>query len=60
MNEGWACPKCGKVMAPWMPTCTESHAPPPIYSTGTQYPPFVPVREPLTGDPLPPQPMSIY
>lgn len=19
--EGWVCPKCGSVMAPWMPTC---------------------------------------
>jgi len=21
VNEGWVCPKCGKVLAPWMPEC---------------------------------------
>ena len=21
MSEGWECPKCGKVNAPWMPSC---------------------------------------
>lgn len=22
MREGWICPRCGRVNAPWMPTCT--------------------------------------
>lgn len=22
MSEGWICPKCGKVLAPWMPECS--------------------------------------
>lgn len=22
MNEGWICPRCGRVNAPWMPNCT--------------------------------------
>lgn len=22
MKEGWICPKCGKVLAPWMPECS--------------------------------------
>jgi len=21
MSTGWECPKCGKVFAPWMPSC---------------------------------------
>ena len=21
MKEGWVCPKCGKVLAPWVPSC---------------------------------------
>ena len=21
MKEGWVCPKCGKVLAPWMSSC---------------------------------------
>lgn len=21
MKEGWICPKCGKVLAPWVPAC---------------------------------------
>ena len=21
MKEGWVCPKCGKVLAPWVPEC---------------------------------------
>ena len=21
MKEGWVCPKCGKVYAPWIPSC---------------------------------------
>lgn len=25
-QEGWICPKCGKVHAPWVPSCECSHA----------------------------------
>lgn len=26
-NEGWVCPRCGKVNAPWMPQCSCSQQP---------------------------------
>lgn len=28
-QPGWQCPVCGKVMAPWMPSCSGTH-----HSTG--------------------------
>lgn len=47
MQEGWVCPKCGKVMAPWMPHCDGQH------STEVRMPGTgTPVQAPW--DPLPP------
>jgi len=46
MNEGWICPRCGKVLAPWIRECdckvTSSPSAEPYYP------------EPRTGDPIPP------
>ena len=25
-QEGWICPKCGRVMAPWVPECSCNYA----------------------------------
>ena len=33
-NNGWICPKCGKVHAPWVPSC-ECNNSPIQYGTGT-------------------------
>ena len=51
MNEGWKCPQCGRVFAPWVQECP--------YCSG-QYVGSDPsrtddpiLREPTTGDPLP-------
>lgn len=46
MDEGWICPKCGKVWAPWMPSCDCG-----MLSQFSSSP-TVPVV-PGTGDPLP-------
>ncbi|RPI50036.1 MAG: hypothetical protein EHM49_09065 [Deltaproteobacteria bacterium] len=52
MQEGWVCPKCGRVLAPWVAECDCTY----IISTPQ------PTTDPgytQTGDPLPPRPITI-
>jgi hypothetical protein len=56
MNEGWVCPKCGRVFAPWVSECKYC-GPGMIPLTGFSYPeppPWPIPHPPSTGDPLPP------
>ncbi len=33
-REGWQCPNCGRVMAPWMPSCENCQGKPqPVFNT---------------------------
>lgn len=34
-QTGWICPKCGRVLAPWMPGCNCAETRTVTYSTGT-------------------------
>lgn len=54
-QEGWRCPICGRVFAPWVPECTYPHT---TNKFNTQ--PEVrisqitwPHKDTLTGDPIP-------
>lgn len=38
MNEGWKCPQCGKIYAPWVPSCEACI---PVPAT-TVIPPYIP------------------
>ena len=52
MNEGWECPKCGKVLAPWVRECDH------VISTRFSYTYTIPAGLP---EPLPePQPWPDY
>ena len=53
MNEGWICPRCGKVWAPWMPSCTCAGVTVPLPNK-----PWIP-PQPTTGDPIPPDHYTI-
>ena len=33
-DKGWECPKCGKVYAPWMPSCADCNKPKPLQHGG--------------------------
>lgn len=35
MTEGWICPKCGRVLAPWMSECPCSYITPTVTCGGT-------------------------
>lgn len=47
-NNGWICPKCGCVLAPWISECPH-HLP----NIGVGSPIPWPYNIPSTGDPLP-------
>ena len=36
-NEGWICPRCGRVNAPWLPYCSCDDIAVDITTTGTPY-----------------------
>jgi predicted ATP-dependent serine protease len=46
MNNGWICPKCGKVYAPWVSQCG-------YCNDKIVVQPVFPRKEPSTGDPFP-------
>ena len=46
MQEGWICPRCGKVNAPWNPWC--SCEPKQISNTNTNTSEWTPVRDFMT------------
>ncbi len=64
---GWICPKCGRVWAPWMPSCsctdptTKTDEIQPIQQPYLPYDkiPTFPYNIPGTGDPLPPSHYTI-
>ena len=50
MQEGWKCPECGRINAPWLASC--DHVLPIAYPVHQSVP--WPLRNyPSTGDPLP-------
>lgn len=56
---GWICPKCGKVWAPWVPSCSCTDPTTKTEEIPSQQPylpwPTIPITiTPWTGDPLPP------
>jgi hypothetical protein len=51
MNEGWVCPKCGRVFAPWVSQCSYCE---PFLPGSTKEPNYCPLPTPSTGDCLPP------
>jgi len=56
MQEGWVCPRCGRVYAPWVAMCSWCS----LVTTGsiTITYPETPGGMPRTGDPLPPGPYT--
>ena len=53
MSEGWVCPICGGVNAPWVARC-------PCEGKCLTYTTLTPQYQPPydTGDPLPPEPVT--
>lgn len=53
MNEGWVCPKCGGVFAPWVEQC--GNCVPRSFPVPTDKYEYIPwpdeIRIPSTGDP---------
>jgi uncharacterized OB-fold protein len=59
MNTGWVCPKCGRVLAPWVSECpcgpTTQYFPGPGTTVTPVTIPPAPTVPYYTGDPLPDQ-----
>lgn len=56
MNEGWVCPKCAKVLAPWIKECNCQIEALPCLIPWPGYP----IKPgPTTGDPLPPPSLTV-
>ena len=52
MQEGWLCPKCNKVLAPWVKECDCKIDIPYVPLCPSSWPPWIsPI--PSTGDPIP-------
>lgn len=49
MQEGWKCPVCARVFAPWVSQC--GYCPGVIATTTTNVPPATPYRQVTVGDP---------
>lgn len=61
MKEGWICPKCGKVLAPWIPECDCYKRHPldsnPVYPNNKGYPIYEPAPYWTNPEWKPPVPM---
>jgi len=54
-KQGWVCPNCGNVYAPWMPECTKCNAGYSPATTGGSFP-IGPADIDPDGNPLPEPP----
>ncbi len=68
MNQGWVCPKCGAVMAPWVSECVNCRGMQNAPGDPIPYQPFVipvsptiqPLPRPYIGDPVQPVPGTTW